>query len=149
MCLLSLKICSLLMCRWQEANSDARLTFVHNPSSTSKQRSEPSPLSLLISHLHVKGLLGRIAPSQLLRVLLGSEASFTDATGTQQVISFEQSALEALTDVKFADISAEEHALYSANTGRFSSLIGLSPGQQALLANGRVGRSSRVSVTIF
>lgn len=122
----------------QETNSDACLTPVHNPVGVRGRTGNLAPLSFLMSHLYVNGLLENLSPTQVLNVLLGKEAAFTDSGGSQTVISLEQSINDLIGDTKLSDISAEEYTLYSHNGRRFATQLGILPGQQAVLANGRV-----------
>jgi UDP-glucose:glycoprotein glucosyltransferase len=110
---------------------------VHNPAQIPDSTSEIPVVSFLISYLHTEGLFSKATPTRILQAL-GLFSSVPFAEGSQTVIS-EQATINDLTGgVLLKDISKEAYTKYLTSTHLLAREIGLRPGEQALVVNGRV-----------
>lgn len=143
----------------QNSNSKTRLSILHNPATSHQQVNAPrSHAPWLIAHLHIRELLPRLTPSRLL-VLLGfdSFASPEDAAqahlSTDNAFSQEDDQKDYEQYIKLAtrnlDLGPEQSMIdggirqleyndYIKRCKLFARELGLTPGQKAVIVNGRV-----------
>ncbi|KAG5641244.1 hypothetical protein DXG03_005668 [Asterophora parasitica] len=115
-------------------DSRARISFIHNPVDTPTEAKSRPLASWLILHLIKSHLLSKTTPDQLLRVL-----GFEVPTESTQTVLSQDERVQALTGgVKVAEFDAKRYADYVTASRLLARDIQISPGQQALLVNGRV-----------
>ncbi|PCH34985.1 glycosyltransferase family 24 protein [Wolfiporia cocos MD-104 SS10] len=116
-------------------NYPSRISFIHNPSEAPITRSQTRPqVSSLVAQLISKGLLHRASPSRLLR-LLGFGDVAAPKQSPQTVISAEDSLDDILSGTVLTDAEYDEFVTASRLIARE---VGLAPGDQAVVVNGRV-----------
>ncbi|GLB42376.1 putative UDP-glucose:Glycoprotein Glucosyltransferase [Lyophyllum shimeji] len=115
-------------------DSRYRISFIHNPVSDPPETTNRPVASWLISHLIKSHLLSKAAPEQLLWAL-GADAT---GDGAQTVLSQDEAVQPLTAGVKVADFDAGGYAEYVTSSRLVAREIGVAPGQQALLVNGRV-----------
>ncbi|KAF5386468.1 hypothetical protein D9757_005906 [Collybiopsis confluens] len=124
-----------------EKNSTARLAFVHNPSVPSDEEASQSlSMSSVFAHLVDNNQLSKITPVQLLQALEEGGEPVPEDDQTNRQVSF--SSAKALKN------ALELDGLTSRRTVRTSKFlescqwfvrsVGLDPGQNAIIINGRV-----------
>jgi UDP-glucose:glycoprotein glucosyltransferase len=98
------------------------------------------PLSSLISHLHSKGLFKDVLPSRILKALGLKSSVYFD--GSPQTVIAKEDTIDDLTGGVFLkDLSKDAYLNYVTSSLLVARELGLKPGEQALVANGRVSCS--------
>ncbi|KAH9946426.1 glycosyltransferase family 24 protein [Epithele typhae] len=111
--------------------SVSRLSFIHNPATVSPRSTSDKSTSTshFLARLVVKGALSQVAPERLSAELAGTyNDAFPEAPA--QVYFTELTGTEVFSD--------KEHAGYLAACHRVVQDLGLTPGEQAIVVNGRV-----------
>ena len=99
-----------------------------------------------MAHLVADGLLAKISKEEI-EVLLSPETAFAENTERAQALFKDESALQQLLqDVENAAGGREARAYYETACGRMVRKLGLQPGEQALVVNGRV---RCISLSVF
>ncbi|KAG6918623.1 hypothetical protein DXG01_013034 [Tephrocybe rancida] len=114
--------------------SRTRISFIHNPANSPSEGTDRPLASWLIAHLVKTHLVSKTPPEYLLRAL-GVGGPSTEA----QTLLSQDEVIRALTEgVKVADFNPIYYADYVQASRMVVREIGVAPGQQALLVNGRV-----------
>ncbi|KAG6833463.1 hypothetical protein H0H87_006830 [Tephrocybe sp. NHM501043] len=114
--------------------SRTRISFIHNPADEPNDGPERPLASWLISHLIKTHLVSKTPPEYLLRAL-GVDGLTTDG---QTILSQDEMVRELTEGVKKADFNPIYYADYVKASRLVAREIGVAPGKQALLVNGRV-----------
>ena len=123
---------------YQTAESAARVSFIHSPSSPSALLEKSlRRTSSLVSHMLSGQGLQTTTPARLLAALgLGS---VTPADVREQTVLTQQSVLEELMGgVALEDVDVPSYDRYVQASLAVVAELGLSPGEHGLLVNGRV-----------
>ncbi|TFK48915.1 glycosyltransferase family 24 protein [Heliocybe sulcata] len=120
-----------------DEESLSRITFSHNPIIPSTPSWTESPVSTLFAHLVQNGLLDKATPERLLRIL-GFGAAAAQNGHPQIVISNEDDLLSELIGGVDAEVTAQTYDEYLGFGQLFAKELGLKPGEQALVVNGRI-----------
>ena len=118
-------------------DSPTRIGFLHNPANTDDLDAVQPTISRLLSHLHTQGLFTTTSPSELLTAV-----GFTPLSSIEndsQAVLTKESVTKKLTkgDSSKGDAS-KGYRDYVISSSLVARKIGLGPGQQALIVNGRV-----------
>ncbi|KAG6839745.1 hypothetical protein C0991_012004, partial [Blastosporella zonata] len=115
-------------------SSRTRISFIHNPVDDPTEGPNRPLASWLIAHLIKTNLVSKTAPEYFLRAL----GVVGPTNGAQAVLSQDE-VIRALTEgVKVVDFDPVYYAEYVKASRLVAREIGVAPGQQALLVNGRV-----------
>ncbi|KAF8812128.1 hypothetical protein BYT27DRAFT_7133469 [Phlegmacium glaucopus] len=122
--------------------SRTRISFIHNPSTPIRsEKGARSPASWLISHLHIKELMRHASPATF-ALALGIQLDDTTAVanqGEQQIPMSKDEAFAKFTEgVMLEDVASEEYMDYVRASRLLVRDLKISPGQLALVVNGRV-----------
>ncbi|KII87653.1 glycosyltransferase family 24 protein [Plicaturopsis crispa FD-325 SS-3] len=121
-----------------EPESKTRISFIHNPVNSSATVTDRPHMSWFLSHLISASLLPQTSPSHLLRAL-GLESIVDTHNNPQVVLAKDEGSLDKLTGgVGLNDIDAAEYASYEKSCRLVARELGLAPGEQALIVNGRI-----------
>ena len=118
-------------------SSPSRLTFVHNPSDTASILN-PRSKAALLAQLVSSRSLDRVSADRLLRVLGLGEAPSADEQGEQVAITSEDTLRDLMEDVP----SPATLASYARACQFLVRELGIKPGEQVLVVNGRVSETS-------
>ncbi|CAL1698787.1 unnamed protein product [Somion occarium] len=119
------------------AGGASRVTFIHNPSSDASKDFKPErQASIGLGHLIVKGLLDKVPPARLLKVL-GLDHETTNVPSEQHVIAF-YAALDDLFSEGFFEGREKCYREYLTASHFVTRDLKILPGQNALIVNGRV-----------
>lgn len=114
---------------------------MHNPSNIDNVDVEQPTVSSLLSHLHTQGLFSSTSPSELLTAV-GLAPPPTE--NVSQTVLTRESMIERLTKANGSKEGSEAgYRDYILSSSLVAREIGLRPGQQALIVNGRVSSSVR------
>ncbi|KAF7983169.1 hypothetical protein HWV62_23402 [Athelia sp. TMB] len=116
------------------AGSPGRVSFVHNPSNDNQD--SLSNQSLLMSKLIRQKSLSTVSPDHLIRALGLAPVKFVH-DGPQTVLSQEQALRKITGGIAYTDFDAEVHADYVRACVALISELRLSPGDSAIIVNGR------------
>ncbi|KAG5636220.1 hypothetical protein H0H81_008754 [Sphagnurus paluster] len=116
--------------------SNARISFIHNPIDDPTETTSRPLASWLIFKLIDKQLLSKTTPEDLLRALALGDSTRTDEG--QKPLSQEDLVQTLTGGVKVADFSAEGYANYVRASRLVARDIQISSGEQGLLINGRL-----------
>jgi hypothetical protein len=126
----------ILITHEQDTVSLIRVSFIHNPTHViNGETSQQAPTSRLISHLLSTKTLSKASPSRLLRAL-GPETPVFPNGDSQVPISEQESLSELLEGVT---VEPESYTQYVKTSRLVLRELQLTPGQQALIIDGRVG----------
>lgn len=122
--------------RIQDSGPPTRLALVHNPAEVANFDSETTPVPLFVSFVHNKGHFSRSTPATALKAL-----------GLETSVSLNGSVPVLLSGImkKTSDTFLE----YSTSCHLFARELGIKPGEQALVVNGRVSVIFRDSVPYY
>lgn len=113
-----------------------RIAFLHNPANIDDVDVVQPTVSSLLSHLHTKGLFASTSSSELLTAV-GLAPPMTE--NESQTVLTRESLIEKLTKVDGSkEDSKKMYRDYVISSCLVAHEIGLHPGQQALIVNGRV-----------
>lgn len=132
--------------RLQEGNSNTRLCFVHNPVLKVSSIATQEYPSVILGRLISQGRLSKTSPSLLLDALGLSETP-TLGEDNQVVMTSKDTLIDILNDSSVDSIEEAGHEEYLKSCQLLVRALNLSPGEQALVVNGRVG--IKVSSTWF
>ncbi|KAI0696066.1 glycosyltransferase family 24 protein [Cytidiella melzeri] len=118
-----------------DAGSGARYTFVHNPVASSPV-TELS-LSTVLSRLISAAKLKTVTPEQLLNAL-GTGSVESPGDKEQAVLTLDTALSDILGDQEFAGEGDATYKQFMRSSRVIVELLKLSPGQQAVVVNGRV-----------
>lgn len=136
--LLKEALASMIFDSEQHPGNYSRFAFVHNPKV--HRRIERSPSGLL-AHLAVTSSLRTTSPEQLLQILRLAEAE-TRQERSQIVLQQNNMLDDLLRGVNTSSIRADSYANHERQSRELLKLLQLSPGEQALIVNGRVSGTS-------
>jgi UDP-glucose:glycoprotein glucosyltransferase len=108
-----------------------RMTFVHNPTTIDAFKPQ-SRASWLVSHLLAANLMSKVSPAKLLTAI-----GF-DSPVSQAVLSAPGDLDELTGGVRLEDMDATAYSQYVKSSRLVAREVQVSPGQQALIINGRV-----------
>ncbi|KAI0042052.1 glycosyltransferase family 24 protein [Auriscalpium vulgare] len=119
----------------ESPRSRSRVTFVHNPTSSSSEIHPLRRVSALFSHLIYQEQLGSISPQLLLQALglhtrQGEEG--------QKVLSPAASLDKIMGGVDVEDVNVENYEDYIRTSAQVVKRLGLLPGSTVLVLNGRI-----------
>ncbi|KAJ7032380.1 UDP-glucose:glycoprotein glucosyltransferase-domain-containing protein [Mycena alexandri] len=119
-------------------DSKTRLTFVHNPTTVDPvDPNVRSSVSWLLSHLLAKNLLSKASPVRLLRALGLDVPVPASPNDVPQIPLLKED--DQLTDgAGIPTFSAEDYSSFVRSSRLVVRELQLAPGEQALVANGRV-----------
>lgn len=130
---------AILTAHEQDTDSLIRICFIHNPTHTTNDgATQRAPISWSISHLLSTNTLSKASPSHLLRAL-GLESPVAPNDSPQVPMSQEETLSELTGGVAVSDFEPESYAKYVKTSRLVTRELQLTPGQQALVVNGRVG----------
>ncbi|KZT24849.1 glycosyltransferase family 24 protein [Neolentinus lepideus HHB14362 ss-1] len=119
-----------------DETSLSRVSFIHNPSIAGSPSWTELPVSTLLSYLIQNGLLHKVTPHKLMKVLgLGPSAV---QEGHPQIVISNEDALDELIGGLDAEVNAEAYNGYVDLGQMLVKEFGLPPGKQALVVNGRI-----------
>ena len=130
-------VCPTRLRHFKGPDSPTRIGFLHNPYNIDDVDVVQPTVSSLLSHLHTQGLFTSISPSELLTAV--GFAPQPPIENESQTVLTQESVIEKLTNgnsVK-GDTRKGYHD-YVISSSLVAREIGLRPGQQALIVNGRV-----------
>ena len=114
------------------------MSFVHNPAPNSSIAVKRDKPSFILGRLISQGSLSRVSSSRLLDALGLGEAP-VPVEGDQVVITSPET-FEDILDEPLSDGTEEDlYEKYVRSSRLFARELKLSPGQQVLVVNGRVG----------
>lgn len=120
-----------------ESDSPARIAFLHNPANTDDLDNVQPAVSSLLSRLHTQGSLSSVSPSELLTAV-GLEPPPPTENESQTVLS-QESVVDKLTKGNGSkEDDRKGYRYYVTSSSLIAGEIGLRPGQQALIVNGRI-----------
>ena len=120
----------------KELSSTTRIAFLHNPTNIDHLDAVKSTVSSLLSYLHCQGLFPNISPSELLTAV--GFAPATSMENESQTVLTQESLIDTLAKGGFGGDKNNEYKDYVFSSRLVAREIGLRPGQQALIVNGRV-----------
>lgn len=116
-------------------DSPTRIGFLHNPVNMDGVDALQPTISKLLSHLHTQGLFTSTPPSELLTAV----GFVPPMESESQTPITQESMIEKLTKGNGSKGDARKgYRDYVISSSLVAREIGLRPGQQALIVNGRV-----------
>ncbi|KAF9648458.1 glycosyltransferase family 24 protein [Thelephora ganbajun] len=120
-----------------EADSSTRIAFLHNPANIDDIDAVQPTVSILLSHLHTQGLFSSTSPSELLAAV--GLAPPPPRENESQTTLTQESVIDKLTKNNGSKGDSKKwYRDYVLSSSLVAREIGLRPGQQALIVNGRV-----------
>ena len=114
-----------------------RITLVHNPSDTEKKRPNPNSFSCKLLRLHAASAFNQTHPEGLLAVLDPGNVAWS--SDDAQTILVEQSPTLRAAFSANDDEAAQSSCITALESNRLLAReLGIAPGQQMLVVNGRV-----------
>lgn len=118
-------------------DSPSRIGFLHNPANIDDVDALRPTVSSLLSHLHTQGLFASTSPDELLTAVGFAPPSSIESES--QAVLTQESVVAKLTKGNgFKGDTKKEDRDYAISSSFIAREIGLRPGQQALIVNGRV-----------
>lgn len=127
--------------------SRTRISFIHNPSKRiNLEKGARSPASWLISHLHMKELMQHTSTVDFALALGIQLENITTVTnnGEQIPMTGDEAFAKITGGTMLDDFAPEEYIDYVGASRLMVRDLQLSPGQSALVVNGRV--SSQLNI---
>lgn len=122
----------------QTADSQSRVSFIHNPTNDPLESTVQPTASWLISHLLSTNRLSKASATQLLRGL-GMTAS-VGADEAQAPLSQQDELLELTGNVPTSDFNKDDYVNYVRRCRLVAREMGISSKDPVILVNGRVRR---------
>ena len=132
----------MLNSKLQNAESPSRLTFIHNPSSNLHEPHRR--VSPIFSHLIAHGLLSKISLKEFELLLVPEQDQTYDSPSGQVILSENSKVYQLLQDVGLAMdglSDSEAYKRYCHRSRLIARELGISPGEQVLVVNGRVSHT--------
>jgi UDP-glucose:glycoprotein glucosyltransferase len=123
----------------QLSNGLSRVSFIHNPNTSAPTTAaDQRRTSTLVSHLLASRAIEMATPAQLLTVLGISFPRESGGEQSQKVLSQQATLEELMGGVSIDNVEVSTYEWYAEASRRVVQQLGLAPGQQAVLLNGRV-----------
>lgn len=129
--------CSPCLRHSKGPDSPTRIGFLHNPTNTNDLDTVQPTISCLLSHLHTQGLFTTTSSFELLTAVGFTPLQLVE-NESQTVLTQESVTKKLMKGDGSKGDASKWYRDYVTSSSLVARKIGLRPGQQALIVNGRV-----------